>query len=165
MSFSFFYHVFYYLFFALISNDFSRYLLAAVEVLRNWPLSSVHWLVFVGCLLSYWYWLMKTLSLCIFASYKCVIVSPTRFRHKMIELYMQLSTTKFFNLFSPPRFSGRTPAPVCQGALQLRWQGTRRPQIQQGWHYHPASTSGWELVPRWDGWSPRLFPHQLCPSY
>lgn len=95
----------------------------------------------------------------------CCSFSYTCFRHKMIELYMQLSTTKFFNLFSPPRFSGRTPAPVCQGALQLRWQGTRRPQIQQGWHYHPASTSGWELVPRWDGWSPRLFPHQLCPSY
>lgn len=117
MSFSFFYHVFYYLFFALISNDFSRYLLAAVEVLRNWPLSSVHWLVFVGCLLSYWYWLMKTLSLCIFASYKCVVVSPTHASGTKWLSFICSCPQLSFSIFSLPLGFQGVPQLPCAKAL------------------------------------------------
>lgn len=70
---------------------------------------------------------------------------------------------------NPPPFfffsTGSSSATLCQGLIQLWWQRTRRSQVQQGWHHHPAPAGGWKLVPWRDGWSPWILPHQLCPGH
>lgn len=113
-----------------------------------------------------WLWLswspfacpMSLKNECAFECWSCII-------HESKLLWIPWTFT-FSN--PPPLFlftTGSTSATLCQGLIQLWWQRTRRSQVQQGWHHHPAPAGGWKLVPWRDGRSSWILPHQLCPGH